>query len=176
MASKSFLRVLGTDDIVVPHHQPAQVNVAQDIIEELRSSPRHDNFAGVKLFSAYKIALHTRYDSLRRLHSASSPTPDRVLAAPRDCEVCKDRAMLCHRHSHAGIRTTSRTAPPWDYAPMRGDLVGGECAAIRGWCTLATHAHELVQRVNYHYGLCASCDSAGGVCQWGNQALPHEWD
>jgi hypothetical protein len=41
---------------------------------------------------------------------------------------------------------------------MRGDLVGGEYTAIRGRRTLGTQSHELVQRVNYHYGLCASCE------------------
>jgi hypothetical protein len=118
---------------------------------------------------------HRVAHALRWLHPASSPSPAGVLAAPRDCEAPKDRAMLRHRNALAGIRTTSRAAPPCDYAPMRGDLVGGECAAIRGRRTLGKQANRCVQRVDYHYGLCASCEMAGGVCQWPYQALPNEW-
>jgi hypothetical protein len=61
MATNSFLQVFGTDDIVVPYHQPAQIDVAQEAIAEFQSSYRQDEFAGFKLFSAYNIALHTRY-------------------------------------------------------------------------------------------------------------------
>jgi hypothetical protein len=35
--------------------------MAQQVIEELQSSHRLDELTGMKLFSAYNIALHTRY-------------------------------------------------------------------------------------------------------------------
>jgi hypothetical protein len=118
MASNSFLRVIGTDDIVVPYHQPAQIYVAQEIIEELQSSHRHDGFT-----SAYNITLYTRYAGCTLLH----PQLQLEYSQRQGIVRCaKGRAMLQHRHSPARIRTMSRAALPWGYATMRGDLIGDE--------------------------------------------------
>jgi hypothetical protein len=173
MASNSFLRVPGTDDIVVPYHQPAQINVAQAIMEELQSSKRQDAFAGVKQCSAYNIALHTRNAGCTLL-----PRQLQLEYLQRQGIATCAKPEPCYTIGMYSFTYEQRFVQPhlsWSFVPMRGGLVGGESAAICGRRTPETQAHELVQRVDYHYGLCASCERAGSVCQQANQALSNEW-